>query len=257
MRWKEILKWRPDETYKEYDSYISYADGYKTEEPARGKNYQNTVLVTGHYIDRGNERFSDDKEELDGWAKTILGRISDAVKQGNWMYRSEDNDEIVMFDKIGPNETLPQQQGKNKIKNTTGRDIIVFTTAYPAKRSYKVDEDKWFDIWDEGEIRRNTGLKTKRKRIPVNLVDLIPRLDRQKRLLESNTKFISERSALAARLRRQSFNLPKKKRKDMNRQIAEIEQGLKEAKDYRKNLQESVTKLQQQVDEAKRKEEEK
>lgn len=256
MNWKEILKWRPDETYETIDSYISYADGYKTDEPARGKNYQNTILVTGHYIDRGNERYSDDKEELDGWAKTILGRISDAVKQGNWMYRSEDNDEIVMFDKIGPNENLPQQQGRNKIKNNTGRDIIVFTTAYPADKSYKVDEDKWFDIWDEGDIRRNTGLKTKRKRIPVNLVDLIPRLDRQKRLLENNTNFISDRNDLVARLRRQSFNLPKKKRKSKDRQIAEIEQGLKEAREYRKNLQASVKELQQKVNEAKKREEE-
>lgn len=253
--WKEVLKWKPDSSYQQFDSYLTYADGYKTEEPARGKNYaSNVALATGHYIDRGNERYDDANEEMDGWVRLILPRIGETVRRGNWIYRSEDNNEMVMFDKIAPDKSLPQQQGKDKKTNTTGSEMIVFTTAYGDK--FKIDGDKWFDIWDEKEIRPETKLKIKRQRINVNLVDLEPRLKRARDTLQSNGQFITDRKNRVARLKRQASNLPKKKRRPIENQIRTIEEGITSARATRKNLQEEVDKLQQQVNEAKMREEE-
>jgi len=253
--WKDILKWKPDSSYEKFDSYLTYADGYKTEEPARGKNYaSNVVLATGHYMDRGNKRYDDDKEEMDGWARLILPRIGETVRSGNWIYRSEDNNEMVMFDKIAPNKPLPQQQGKDKKKNTTGSELIVFTTAFGD--DFKIDGDKWFDIWNEGEIRPETKLKIKRQRINVNLVDVESRLNRAKQELQNNGEFITNRNNLISRLKRKANMLPKKGKKELEKEIRTMEQGLTTARGIRKNLQEKVDELQQLLNEAKMREEE-
>jgi len=187
--WKDILKWRPDSSYVDFDYYKPHdADGYKSKAPLSMKDAKKDedvplderVYVSGHYMKRGHEYLRGKgeiytEEDLDMFAKKILSNPP-AAKHG-WFYIKPNRKEKIVFEMLGKGDTLPQQQQTSSLagKATNPYDLaVVFTTMFAGgygipKHQFsdedagyqKGDEKDEYPMWEEEVIPQKTFAEVK------------------------------------------------------------------------------------------------
>ena len=186
--WKDILKWRPDSSYVDFDFYKPHdAGGYKSKAPVSMRDAKKDedvptnerVYVSGHYIYRGEQYLKNTdiytEEDLDMFAKKILSNPPSS-KHG-WFYIKPNRNEIIVFEMLGKGDTLPQQAKTSSRagKATNPYDLaVVFTTIYDGdygkpKHQYS-DEDAGYKrgdvkdeypMWEEEVIPQKTFAEVK------------------------------------------------------------------------------------------------
>ena len=240
LNWRDILKWRPNNSYEEFPQYKTKDSGdevSRLHQTLIDNKTTHPVLVAGHYIFRGKKRIKRDTEsyELHDWSLKILSRKGETDRQ-NWFYRSPTDSQILMFDITPPNEYLPQQSETvegSKIKNLSGVDVVVFTTVYPDKEKPNA---KWFNMWNEPKEREEkaqrinpfAGMSIDRVRAEIDGLQQSNQDDRNK--INRDTRLANQSPKKQAKQIRQRIDLAKNRIQKRNEKIAKLKETIKQMK---------------------------
>ena len=193
-KWQEVLKWRPDDSYRDIKQYLTYMDNAKrvpAKPTTKAKEGDMLTVATGHYIQRGEERVkvSYRPEEFQEWADEIISRIDETKPQGNWFWRRPKEENIpIMFDVVGAGSIFPQQADA-RVRKPVEAVVrsIVFTTVMAENKM--PNEDGFFDMWEEGsKDRKGARLSQNKRSEPID----INQLSNDKAKIDATNKTIKE-----------------------------------------------------------------
>jgi len=251
-KWTNVLKWQPSENYTVLEGYKTLVDGEDSKKPSRNKS---TVLVTGHYMDRGVKRAKDSEMELDDWADKIVSE--NVTGKGRWFYRKKDKNhskgnDVVMFDLVQEKETFPQQdKTKPQITNSSGAAAYVFTTYMNSGTNKIPSKENWYDMWDEGELRPESRVARHKDDTLIDISSLESQLGRAKRDFKMSTDIAEKKKKTIQSLNKELRNTPNKRKRGVEKKIEEAIKTRDNANKNKVTHKQKIEMLEKKIEEAK------
>tara|TARA_R110001606_G_scaffold3634_8_gene16207 strand:- start:960 stop:3041 length:2082 start_codon:yes stop_codon:yes gene_type:complete len=251
-KWTNVLKWQPSENYAVLEGYKTLVDGKPSKKPSRNKS---TVLVTGHYMDRGVKRATDSEMELDDWADKIVSE--NVTGKGRWFYRKKDKNhskgnDVVMFDLVQEKETFPQQdKTKPQITNSSGAAAYVFTTYMNSGTNKIPSKENWYDMWDEGELRPESRVARHKDDTLIDISSLESQLGRAERDFKMSTDTAEKKKKTIQSLNKELRNAPNKRKREVEEKIEEAIKTRDNANKNKVTHKQKIKMLKEKIEEAK------